>query len=247
MGAYPAALSVAGGGWAGGRHPWLFVGMIVLRWAFGLLVGWSLTPPATIAAPSPVSVPERQAEEAPLAIKELFFPEDREKDLARKVQDHLRSPLERGLGLDLIMELGAMQIRERKLDEADAFFKELNRPERRIIQQYRTLAELGQAMVLAFRDQPYASNRIFVETLEQVQKKETPPAVGAGKGSEPKKGFSKVLYGDFFRQNAAWHEQMAHAINRNFVNAPDSFPTNARLQEYRKSPISAGKSTPPMP
>ena len=70
---------------------------------------------------------------APLAIKELFFPDDREKDLARKVQDHLRSPLERGLGLDLIMELGATQIRERKLDEADAFFKELNRPERRVI------------------------------------------------------------------------------------------------------------------
>src|SRR6185369_13149601 len=29
MGTYAAALSVSGGGWPGGRHPWLFVGMIV--------------------------------------------------------------------------------------------------------------------------------------------------------------------------------------------------------------------------
>jgi len=244
LGTYAAALTVSGAGRPAGRHPWLFVGMIVLCLGFGLLIGWSLTPPATIAPPSPVIVPERQAEEAPLAVKELFFPEDREKDLARKLQDHLKSPLERGLGLDLIMELGATQIRERKLDEADAFFKDLNRPERRIIPQYRTLADLGHAMVLAFRDQPYASNRIFVETLEQVQKKETPPPVGAGKGFEPKKALAKILYGDFFRQNVAWHEQMAHAINRNFVNAPDSFPTNARLQEFRKSPISASKQLP---
>jgi hypothetical protein len=243
MGADAAALTVSSVGRPSRRHPWLFAGMIALCLSFGLVFGWLLTPAPTVAVPSPDNLSEAKSEEPPLAIKELFFADDREKDLARKVQDHLKAPLERGLGLDLVMELGAGYVRDRKLDEADAFFKELTRNDRRVIPQYRILGDLGLAMVFAFRDQPYTSNRIFVEALEQVQKKETSGPLILGKGVDAKVGkASPKLFGDFFRQNVAWHEQMAHAINRNVVNAPDSFPTNARLQEYRKSPIAAVKA-----
>jgi serine/threonine protein kinase len=214
------------------RRPWLFASLVAVCLGIGSAVGWLLTPQPTVAVPLPANPPEGKAGEAPLAVKELFFADDREKDLARRVQEHLKSPLERGLGLEPIMELGATYLRERKLDEAEALFKEIDRPGRG--QQLRAIGQLGQAMALAFRDQPIASNRRFVEALDFVKKFETP-----GKFFDPKLVKPKVIF-EFFRQNVAWREQMAHALNRNFVNAPESFPNNPLLSDYRKPPM-AGK------
>jgi tRNA A-37 threonylcarbamoyl transferase component Bud32 len=232
------------------RRPWLFAGMIVAFLASGLIAGWLWTPPPIVAVPMPERPPEGKAGEPPMAVKELFSAEDREKDLARKVHEHLKAPLERGLGLEPIMELGVMYLREDKLDEADAYFKDLKAPERRVA-QYKTIGALGQAMVLAFRDQPYASNKWFVEALDEVNRLENRPIgpIGPipGKGFSDPKGVKPPSpklspYGDFFRQNVAWREQMARAIHRNFINAPDSFPTNTRLHDFRKAPMDLQKA-----
>lgn len=231
---------------ATGRRPWLFVSLLMGALGIGLALGWLFTPPRIDAVAMPTKPPEGHAGEAPAAVKELFFAKDREKDLQRRVQESFKNPIERGVGLEPAMDLGALYLRERRLDEAEAYFKDLTRPERRV-PQYRTIAQFGHAMVLSFRDQPAESNKQFVETLDFLDRMESKLEALPGKLIDPKKDKAAVrnALSNFWRQNVAWREQMAQALNRNFQNSPETFPADPRLLNLRKPPLPGPKAAMP--
>jgi serine/threonine protein kinase len=230
------------------RQPWLFAGVVAICLCAGLAVGWLLAPSPIIAVPMPSKPPEGKTGEAPPVVRELFFAGDREKDLLHKVQDFLRNPVERGPGLDSVMDLGAIYLRERRLDEAEAYFKDLGRPDRRV-PQYRAVGDFGQAMVYAFRDHPDESNKLFVKALDFLERTEAKLKAAPAKTFEGKKDniVARLNVAGFWKQNVAWREQMADALNRNFVNAPDSFPADQLLQGLRNPPMPGGKGPVALP
>ncbi len=219
-------------------RPFLFAGVVTLMLAGGLAAGWFLTPRPSVAVPMPAHPPDGKSADPPMVVKELFSQAEREKDQQRKVQEFLKGQLD--LGLEPIMNLGAIYLRERKLDEADAYFKEIASSQRRVT-QYKTIATFGKAMTLAFRDQPAESNKLFLEAFEYVNSLEQKADAVAAKNAEPKKLGPRPNISGFWQQNVAWREQMAQALHRNFVNAPDAFPGDKYMQEFSRSPIPNGK------
>lgn len=208
-------------------HPLRFLGMIVGVLALGLGIGWLATPRPVIPLSMPDGPPEGKGGEPPAAIKDLFGAAERDKDLPRRVQDVLKNPAEFGPNLDLIMDLGAVYLRDGQLDEADTLFKDLERVDRRV-PQHRLIGHLGHAMTLALRDQPAESNQLFVKTFEQFDQADA---------AFPKLGRQLHLLVD---KNVAWREQISRALDRNYANAPNVFPP--RLLEYRKPPWPSAKA-----
>lgn len=196
-------------------RPLLFLGVLLAALVIGLAIGWVATPRRVATAKTPAEPKEIE----PAFIKDLFPAADRDKDLPKKVQEILKNPADFGPNLDLIMDLGAAYLRDGQLDQADALFKEL---EKEKADRRRPIAHLGHAMVLAFRDQPVASNALFVTTFEVLDKAEA---------ANPKAVRLAHLLVD---KNAAWREQISRALDRNYANAPNAFPP--RLTEYRKPP-----------
>ena len=159
------------------------------------------------------------------------------------MQELLKAPRERGLGLNTMMDLGASYLRDRKLNEADAYFKDIASP-KRAVNQYRTIGTFGQAMVLAYRDQPAESNKLFLETFEFLKNLEIKAEAAAAKTVEGKKPIARPNINGYWQQNVAWREQIAQALNRNFINAPDAYPADRNMELYRKPPIPNGKAGP---
>jgi hypothetical protein len=135
------------------------------------------------------------------------------------------------------MDLGASLLRQRRYDDAEALFKELAKSDRRVW-QHRFLSQFGQAMVLAGRDKFAESNKLFVETLDTIDQLDAKFDAAGGKFFEGKKDKSvqRNAVTGFWRQNIAWREQMAVALNRNHANSPDTFPADPRLHALRKPP-----------
>ncbi|MEI7685287.1 MAG: serine/threonine-protein kinase [Planctomycetota bacterium] len=227
------------------RRPLLFAGVLAAALGAGLALGWFVTPAPIRAVPTPTAPPEGQTADAPAAVKELFFAREREKELQRRVQESLKSPIERGLGLEPMMDLGALYLRDRKLDEADAYFKDLQRNDRRF-PQYRIIGQFGQAMVLSYRDQPLESNKAFLETLDGIHRLEAKLEALPAKNGDIKKDKTPLRssFSQFWKQNVAWAEQLAQTLNRNVSNAPDAFPNDPRLQALRKPPLPKPLATP---
>lgn len=93
-------------------------------------------------------------------------PDAREQSLLEAVRQPLtpRSPEDVRRHLDAATQLGVLYLEQRRLKEADAFFKELrdkftNPGEGRLLY----LGKLGPALVLAFQDRPKESNDLFLE------------------------------------------------------------------------------------
>ncbi len=117
-------------------------------------------------------------------------------------------------GMEHAMELGVFYLKQKKYDDAERFFKELEelKPQAR---QLVTFGSVGRAIVLAFRDNPADSNKLFVAAFEKGDKK-------GGK-------FEAV-----WKNNPAVRELIAQALHANFVNAPEQFPP--QLEVYRHPP-----------
>ena len=214
-------------------RPWLFAGLLASALAVGAGVGWVTTSPPTASVAVAAAIPENKAQEPPALVKELFSVREREKELKRKIDEHLKDPLDRGLNLDWAMDYGVLLLRDRRLDEAEAFFKDLDKPERKA-PQYKTLGHFGLAMTAAFRDRPAESNKLFAESLDNIEALEKKLEV-LGKGVAEAKKDKGV--GRFWRHHAVWRETMAQALNRNAFNAPDAFPADPRLDALRKPPL----------
>jgi eukaryotic-like serine/threonine-protein kinase len=118
------------------------------------------------------------------------------------------------MGMDHAMDLGVFYLKQRRFDDADKFFKELEefKPQAR---QFVTFGNAGRAMVLAFRDSPAESNKLFLLAFDRGDKK-------GGK-------FEMV-----WKNNPAVREVIAEALRANFINDKGQFPP--QLEAYRHPP-----------
>jgi serine/threonine-protein kinase len=184
--------------------PWLAAGSIALALAGGLLAG-------RLWRSKPEPPPDRPSLRTPTAAQE------REKELLRSIQlsSQPEDQLTRMSGLRDRIELGFLYLEARRLDDADRFFKNLDRAEEKT-RSYRQLGKLGQAMVLAFQDKPMLSNRQFLLAL---------------KGE----GFSRS-----WLNRPRVREMVALALDQNLKNAPKAFPES--LKPLLRPPQPAVKS-----
>jgi serine/threonine protein kinase len=191
-----------------GRRWWFGVGALLLAFSVGVAARWAADPlPPDSKAAMPSETPENlhrarwEAEELTLLARVD------NKDLTREAS------------VDAVIELLMLYTRERKWTEAEEFLASLakktkflekgdlglkGRP-RPMGNFYAThLATLGRAIVLAYRDEPVASNKLFGSafSFQGVPKKvETHPALDA-----------------FFTAHPRWRREVADALDRNAKN-----------------------------
>lgn len=147
----------------------------------------------------------------------MISKDERERQLEKLVEAHLdpKGPLDVMTGLKFSIELGLLYLKDRRLDDAEKFFRQLDRPDQKI-RPYREFGELGNAVVLAFRDQPQASNKLFLSLVDDDKRNKL-----AGLRS---------WYAD-----AQLREMIAEALNYNLANAPADFPP--ALERLRHPPF----------
>lgn len=167
---------------------------------------------------------------------------EREKELQQRVQEHLKPEIQLDVnsGLKACADLGLFYLKHRQFKEADAFFEDIRKPDRKV-PAYRFLGQVGHAMVLAFQDENAASNREFLEFFANVEKLE------ARTGPLPKKANSirneneayRLLWKDNY---GSIREMAARALSHNHANDPTQFP--AKLEAYRFPPRPTLKALP---
>jgi serine/threonine-protein kinase len=209
---------------AGGRSAksgWRTAGLVALiplALAAGFALGWyRQQPPRAVNDGS---------EEVTNAVDDPSLddlsPQEREREWRRNVQQLSKpggSKLDETAGLKFAIELGLLYLNQRRYDDADKFFKELDPPpEQKMPFAYRFLGRLGKGMVLAFKNQPEESNKQLVAILP--------------------KGDKLGPAGPFWRTNPAVREMLAEALRFNYVNSPETFPQ--ALEPYRRPPLPGG-------
>ncbi|HYT94702.1 MAG TPA: serine/threonine-protein kinase [Gemmataceae bacterium] len=178
------------------RRPWLAwaaVLSVVLALGGGLALGWR----RNLDNAPPPSPPPQEDMDDPLSAGA------REKLLLDRVKHYTdpTSALEEKSGLDDRVNLGLHYLKERRLDEAERFFKQLQQADK--VKSYRLLGQLGEAMVLAFRDQPEKSLELF---------RKVRPAGKVIKG--------RGIVHPFFRDYGPLHQMVARAMQHNRDNLP---------------------------
>jgi len=214
-----------------GKMGWLIAGGVILALAGGVGLGWLWNHRTETNLPAAQVVPGPVVFEAPKADPQR----DREKDLLRLVQDHMKpnSPVDIAVGVKYSAELGALYLKERDLADAEKLFEDLDRKERP--PAYHHLAKFGKAAILAFRDQPDESNRLFVQLVESEAK--------YAEAKADKKGVLSRNNPYVWKTNAELREVMAEALHHNFVNAPERFPK--KLEAFRFPPAPTVKAKTP--
>jgi hypothetical protein len=194
--------------------------------------------------PGPQPSASAASSEALASLKSFFHPEEeREKELLRLVEENTRPEnlLDLASGLKYSMELGVFYLKDpdnRRLGEADKFFKKLEKefprpkgrpfakklaPELRV-HPYWVLSQLGQAMVLAFRNQPQESN----ERLQMILENERLEKFAGGPWNRSWLNYPQL------------REVMAQALNFNHANSPGTFPS--ALEPWRHPPAALVRS-----
>jgi serine/threonine protein kinase len=233
------------------RISWLWrvgmVGSVLLALTGGLVFGWvqhQRQQPAKDSQPAQVVA---QPEDKKATSK------DREKELQQRVQEHLKpeNRLDVNAGLKACVDLGLFYLKLRRLDDAEEHFRDISKAERKV-PAYQFLGRLGQAMVLAFKDESAASNQKFIaifgdiETIEArlSPKPERPPLKKAMNPLEIEA--HKLLW----KENPSMREMVAKALNHNYANDPNQFGKNQpaeKLNVYRVPPLPTLKAPPAPP
>jgi serine/threonine protein kinase len=226
---------------------WWAVASVVLALAVGLGFGWARQHWHT--APLTKDLPPLPPDDHPPPRPAVNLAKEREKELQKLVSESVKqdNPLGVLSGLNHSVELGLLYLKERRLDEAETFFKDLARPQQKA-QAYRFLSQIGIACVLAFRDQPDESNPLFValETkCERLEKISTLGSVFPKLTAEQRKqqlAYKEEIeaYTLLWKNNPALREMVARAVQANFVNAPKTFP--AKLEPLRHPPKATAKA-----
>ena len=190
------------------------VATILLALGGGLGYGWWHNrgqAPAMSGGPNP-----EPPEDAP-AVKALFSNKEREKALVKEVQKHSppMNAQEARRGLEDRIDLGVLYLKQRRLDEAEDFFKQLEAQDK--IKGYHMLGQLGRAMVLAFRNEPKKSNDLFLKLYKE---------------KKGEKGALEVQL--LWNRNQPLREMIAAALNYNYANTIGSFPE--ALEKLRHPP-----------
>ncbi len=194
-----------------------FLSLIPLALGLGLGLGY-LQQRMSQGNGSEAQEPNPLPQEDLVPVKALFSAADEEKRLVKNWQESIKAgggKLDEFAGQKHAIDLGLFYLKEKRWDDAEKFFLDLEKSDRGGWCLY--LGRLGKAMTLAFRDQPEPSNKIFEKLLDNKQM-----AKFAGPASA------------FLRSSPALREMIAGALRRNAVNAPDSFPQ--ALEQYRHPP-----------
>jgi tRNA A-37 threonylcarbamoyl transferase component Bud32 len=115
------------------------------------------------------------------------------------------------------IDLAAFYLKHGKLDEADKEFKTIHDSADKQHPGNKAIGLLGKGIVLAFRDQPEASNQVIVGFQARL------------KGSK-----DVSPYHPFWLYSPVLSEWVAKALDRNYANDPAAFP--AALKPYRTPP-----------
>jgi eukaryotic-like serine/threonine-protein kinase len=189
---------------------------ILLAFGGGLLAGWLYY---QSASPPQPAVEPRQEPKQETSTKEW---EDTLVKLATQRYANPATQEEMLEGLPFQIDLGLLYLKTRRLDSAEAFFKRLSQPPQRYV--YQELGKLGEAMVLALRDKPDESNKLFLQILK--------PNILAKQLAAPR----SLLNHQRFR------EMLAEALHFNEVNSPQTFPASLRV--LLRPPAAVLKSAP---
>jgi tRNA A-37 threonylcarbamoyl transferase component Bud32 len=193
------------------RLPWIIAASLLLSVAAGGVFGWLQRPSAAAPAASHLPLPP------PL---QAVVSEDKKEE--EKLQDdvkryvHSKDWTEQQFGLHSAMKLGLLYVKQRRLDKADQLFKGLFKDARK---QHKGLGVVGQAIVLAFRDRPAESNKLFLGMYRLLHKMSSGQPLN-----------SKI----FWMTNRDMRQTMAEALERNYQNAPLAFPSE--LDPLRRPP-----------
>jgi serine/threonine-protein kinase len=191
------------------RAGWLFAASVVVALGLGGTFGWF-----KYVFPGSADRTEDAA-----AAAETFFHSRKEREafLVGQLKRYAQPGEDRDRikwGVKYAIELGLIYLEDRRLDEADRLFKDLDRPGQG--PAYHTLGKLGQALVLAFQDRAEESNKLFLQ-LSPVYLK-----WGPFKLSDQE----KLWYYELFRSDPHLRRMIARALDQNFDNAPNpqAFP-----------------------
>jgi len=213
------------------RH--LVILTIALALLAGCTIGWYRHRP---------SLPPPPAGDDDGLARALFSKREKEKQLAKLVRENYKpqGPLDIKVlsGLGAAVDLGLVYLEERRIDEAEAFFKDLCAGSEKGCPG-RLLSTLGKAMVLAFRDEPAESNRQFVTIMAEFDKLEKLAPVNPQLKDDAK------IYDLLWKTNppaASLREMAARALQRNYDNDSKKFPS--QLDAYRFPPRPLPKATP---
>jgi serine/threonine-protein kinase len=202
---------------------WLMIGGIVAACVVLIAIGAGLRvlqsrrvkPPVVVTE---VTTPYVSAEER-MAI-----------ELAERFADPKPEWLEIIKGVGFQIDLGMFYLKQGRIDEAGEFFNKLDEKPYRIPPQsppkaehpYRTLAKIGNAIVLANRDQPKESLEEFRKAVASRR-----PVIGGGAGD----WLSMSPW-----NNVDLRKAIADALNRNAINLKQEKLTDSTLENLRHPP-----------
>ncbi len=236
------------------RSPWVFrfaiaVSVVLALGAGGGIAWYRNYDPSAVREVIPPN-PNGPLED-PLVAKKTGNEKSDEKEMRRLVEDYLNpeTRLDVLTGINHASKLGLYFVREHRLEDADTLFAKLRNTDRKQ-PAYQFLGRLGQAMVLAFKNEPAASNQAFLLLIKDIEKwdsrvpsgflKKLPPV---GKKNSGTLEEELEAYNHLWRLNPQMREVAAKALQYNFLNAPGEFP--ARLEPYRHPPRPTLKAAPP--
>jgi serine/threonine-protein kinase len=144
------------------RPALLFVLSVLLAGLAGAAVAWQRRQAAGPLHRDAAGPPADAAE-----VEALAPAHRREKTLREAAEEYLSSPgtaKNVAVGYGLCLDLGLLYLEADRLDEADKLFARLNKINNP--PTYHQLGHLGHGIVLALRNQPFASNKHFSDVLD---------------------------------------------------------------------------------
>jgi tRNA A-37 threonylcarbamoyl transferase component Bud32 len=215
------------------RFPVLFVASILAMALLGLAAGWGV-----FYAPGEPNGPteEELLKNASPSKTALELDQEREQELKKLFAKypHPKHEDDVNRGMYAAIDLALFYLERQRHADAEQFFKTLEKQPRAVdkqdrVPQYSFLGILGQAILLAFRDEHEKSNKLFDDLLV----KKTLIKVG------PQIMKQKVM------TNPDMRKQLALAMERNYANGPNDFP--AELSRFRVPPPPAVRLVPKKP
>src|SRR5262249_10893871 len=198
------------------RRAWVAAAAVsvVLALAAGVAIGRLRQPP-----PPPPPTPDAAPVEALFSLKAkaryLVGPVTHFATPGDNLQDQRR-------GLDFAIELGLLYLHQRRLKEADELFKQLDVPGQKV-KPYRTLGQVGQALVLAFDDHPRKEEKepaeAFEKRLREQIRKSNETFLRLQKELPEERMEKQPLGYRFLLGHVQLRQMIARALNHNYVNA----------------------------
>jgi serine/threonine-protein kinase len=211
------------------RWPWraILSACVVIALAGGLTLGWYRH--HTNHVKDPLHNEIKPFDDGKGQSGKTKLDEQARKFLAQESLD-ANSKTQVNAGMTHLMGLGLFYLHEHRVDDADAFFADLTKPDRK--SAYQNFGRLGHAVVLAFKDKYTASNEKFL--------KEVIPSIEINERRLKDKKLDDKLTEELAGHTTMWkvdytvRELVAKALNRNWANDPKDFPE--KLQPYRFPP-----------